>query len=71
LNVTEATYTDYINENFTFGYDIMEDEGRWLLYDGFLIMFLVKKFLFTAMTLSCPTPGGIFTPTFAIGAVLG
>ena len=34
-------------------------------------MFLVMKFVFTAFTLSCPIPGGIFTPTFAIGAVLG
>ena len=49
----------------------MEDGDRWLLYDGFLIMFLVQKFFFTAFTLSCPIPGGIFTPTFALGAVLG
>ena len=27
--------------------------------------------MFTALTLSCPVPGGIFTPTFALGAVLG
>lgn len=47
------------------------DGNLWLLYDGFLIMFLVMKFVFTAFTLSCPIPGGIFTPTFAIGAVLG
>lgn len=34
-------------------------------------MFIVQKFFFTILTLSCPIPGGIFTPTFAIGAVLG
>jgi H+/Cl- antiporter ClcA len=34
-------------------------------------MFLVMKFVFTALTLSCPIPGGIFTPTFAMGAVIG
>lgn len=42
-----------------------------MLYDGFMVMFLIQKFLFTAWILSCPTPGGIFTPTFCMGAVLG
>lgn len=49
----------------------MEDGNKWVLCNGFLIMFLAQKFLFTALTLSCPVPGGIFTPTFALGAVLG
>ena len=43
----------------------------WVLYDGYLILYLIQKFLFTALTLSCAIPGGIFTPTFAIGAVFG
>lgn len=43
----------------------------WILYNGFMIMYIVQKFLFTALTLSCPIPGGIFTPTFALGAVVG
>lgn len=71
LNLTEATYTTFLDEGFKFSYDIMEDGKKWLLYDGYLIMFLVLKFVFTALTLSCPIPGGIFTPTFALGAVLG
>jgi H+/Cl- antiporter ClcA len=49
----------------------LSDGNKWLLYDGYLIMFLIMKFVFTALTLSCPIPGGIFTPTFAIGAALG
>ena len=36
-----------------------------------MVMFIVQKFIATAFTLSCPVPGGIFTPTFALGAVLG
>lgn len=50
---------------------ILLDQNQWVLYDGFLLLYVLQKFLFTAFTLSCPVPGGIFTPTFAIGAVLG
>ena len=49
----------------------MADPQLWVLCDGFMIIFLLQKFVFTALTLSCPVPGGIFTPTFALGAVLG
>ena len=49
----------------------MEDGNKWVLYDGYIISFLIMKFVFTALTLSCPIPGGIFTPTFAMGAVIG
>lgn len=49
----------------------MDDPNKWGMYDGYLILFLIEKVAFTALTLSCPVPGGIFTPTFAIGAVLG
>ena len=34
-------------------------------------MYLLQKYFFTAFTLSCPLPGGIFTPTFTMGAVIG
>lgn len=47
------------------------DDSRWVLYEGYLLIFIVLKFVATAFTLSCPVPGGIFTPTFALGAVLG
>ena len=36
-----------------------------------MVLYIIQKFLFTALTLSCPIPGGIFTPTFALGAVVG
>ena len=42
-----------------------------MMFDGYLLIYIIQKFLFTALTLACPIPGGIFTPTFAIGAVLG
>lgn len=42
-----------------------------MLYDGLLMLYIVQKFIFTIFTLSCPIPGGIFTPTFTIGAVFG
>ena len=47
------------------------DDTQWVLYEGYMLMFLALKFVATAFTLSCPVPGGIFTPTFALGAVLG
>jgi len=42
-----------------------------MLYDTYLLLYIVQKFVFTACTLSCPIPGGIFTPTFTLGAVVG
>jgi H+/Cl- antiporter ClcA len=49
----------------------MNDVNVWLMFDGYLIIYFIQKFLFTALTLACPIPGGIFTPTFAMGAVIG
>lgn len=49
----------------------MDDQNKWCLFDGYLVLYLIQKYFFTALTLSCPIPGGIFTPTFAIGAVAG
>ena len=36
-----------------------------------LVLYLIQKYFFTAFTLSCPLPGGMFTPTFTMGAVIG
>jgi hypothetical protein len=71
LDLTEETADKRLAEDFTFGWDVMERDDKWILYDGYLIMFIVQKFIFTGLTLSCAVPGGIFTPTFAIGAVVG
>jgi H+/Cl- antiporter ClcA len=49
----------------------MDNINAWSLYEGYNILFFIMKFLFTALTLSCAIPGGIFTPTFCMGAVLG
>lgn len=35
------------------------------------MIYVILKFVITALTLSCPVPGGIFTPTFTMGAVFG
>jgi H+/Cl- antiporter ClcA len=60
-----------LEQNFEFSFKMMEDGNKWVLYEGYIILFLILKILFTALTLSCPIPGGIFTPTFAMGAVIG
>jgi len=49
----------------------MDNIKLWSLYEGYNIMFFIMKFTFTALTLSMAIPGGIFTPTFCMGAVLG
>jgi len=49
----------------------MDNINAWSLYEIYNIIFFIMKFLFTALTLSCAIPGGIFTPTFCMGAVLG
>ena len=49
----------------------MNDPNQWCLYDGYMALYVVQKFIFTALTLSCSVPGGIDIPTFALGAVFG
>ena len=71
LNYTEENADKNLAASFEFSYNVMDDDNKWVLYEGYQIMFLVQKFIFTGLTLSCGVPGGIFTPTFAIGAVLG
>lgn len=34
-------------------------------------MFVVIKFILTSVSISCPIPAGVFTPTFVLGAVFG
>ena len=50
---------------------MLGDVKKWQMYDSYLFLFCVEKFLITAFTLSCKIPGGIFTPTFCLGAVFG
>ena len=71
MHLTDKTYQNKVDSDFELGWSVMDDPNKWVLYDGYLIMFIVLKFVFTALTLSCPIPGGIFTPTFAMGAVVG
>ena len=60
-----------INKEYKFTSQIAEDPSSWVLYPGFLWIFFVLKFIFTGLSLSCPVPGGIFTPIFATGAAFG
>lgn len=71
MNLTEENADKTLAEHFNFSWDVMEKDNKWILYDGYLTMFIIMKFFFTGLTLSCAVPGGIFTPTFAIGAVVG
>ena len=71
MNLTENNADKKLAEKFNFSWDIMENDDQWILYEGYLIMFIIMKFIFTGLTLSCAIPGGIFTPTFAIGAITG
>lgn len=70
-DLTEENADKRLAEEFSFSWEVMEKEASWILYDGYLVMFIIMKFIFTGLTLSCAVPGGIFTPTFAIGAVVG
>lgn len=70
-NLTAQNITETMMNGFSFSYAIMENPSEWVLYDGYLVMYIIQKFFFTALTLSCAVPGGIFTPTFAIGASFG
>jgi len=69
--VTEGDFSKFKDENCQISHKSMEDSDIWVMCNGYLAMFLIQKFLFTLLTLSCPVPGGIFTPTFALGAVFG
>lgn len=71
LNYTEDNIDAKLSEKFPFSDEILEDDSQWVLYEGCMALFIVQKFIATAFTLSCQVPGGIFTPTFALGAVLG
>ena len=69
LNITN--YQEALTRGFDFSTEVMNDPSQWVLYDGYLALFVVQKFVFTALTLSCATPGGIFTPMYGMGAVFG
>lgn len=69
LNITN--YEEKIGHSFDWSTRQMLNPNEWALYEGYLILFLIQKFFFTALTLSCHVPGGIFMPTFSIGSVFG
>lgn len=52
-------------------YDEMSDITKWQFQEHYMLLYIFEKLIFTFLTLSCPVPGGIFMPIFAIGAVSG
>ena len=70
-NMTIDNADDLLDHQFEWSTAVMDNVEVWMFFDGYLVLYCIQKFFFTALTLSCPIPGGIFTPTFAFGAVLG
>ena len=64
MNLTEALIYENIKNP-------LQDSDSWRFYDKYLGLFIFLKILFTALTLSCPIPGGVYAPALATGAVIG
>lgn len=41
MDLTEENADKRLAEQFSFSWDVMEKDNKWILYDGFLIMFIV------------------------------
>lgn len=74
-NLTEVDITNLWNESFQLSRAQKEvfnrDPSEWGLSCSCMFLYILLKFYFTGLTLSCPVPGGIFTPTFTLGSVVG
>jgi chloride channel 2 len=71
MNLTAAEAETQLAPDTTWNTATMADPVKWQRYDSYNILFIIMKFVITAITLSCGVPGGIFTPTFCMGAVFG
>lgn len=69
--LNDENIDEELSKKFAFSEEVLSDDEQWVMYEGCMILFIVQKIIATALTLSCPVPGGIFTPTFAMGAVFG
>jgi H+/Cl- antiporter ClcA len=49
----------------------MKDVNQWGFKEHYMIIYIVLKFIFTILSLSCSVPAGIFLPTFTMGIVAG
>jgi H+/Cl- antiporter ClcA len=49
----------------------MKDVSKWGFKEHYMIIYIVLKFIFTILSLSCSVPAGIFMPTFTMGIVAG
>ena len=71
LNLTKEEAATELAPDNSFSARTLYDPILWQRSDLYLAIFILLKFVITALTLSCAVPGGIFTPTFCIGAVFG
>lgn len=71
MNLTAAEAETQLAPDTTWNTATMANPALWQRYDSYNILFIIMKFVITAITLSCGVPGGIFTPTFCMGAVFG
>lgn len=69
--LTDENIDEELSKKFAFSDEVLNNPQSWIMYEGCMVLFIVQKIIATAFTLSCPVPGGIFTPTFTIGAVFG
>ncbi|MBQ9961038.1 MAG: ClC family H(+)/Cl(-) exchange transporter [Firmicutes bacterium] len=53
------------------GHELIEDAGEGILSLKVLLMFLVVKYIFSAMSFGTGAPGGIFLPLLVLGALTG
>jgi H+/Cl- antiporter ClcA len=49
----------------------MKEVEQWIFQEHYMILYIVLKFVFTILSLSCKVPTGIFIPIFTIGIVGG
>jgi chloride channel 2 len=72
LEDKNSTISDDIDQDYNrYDYDDLDDTERWQYGEQYMIMYIVLKFIFTFLSLSCNVPSGIFTPIYVLGAVFG
>lgn len=72
MDSKNQSISDDFDEDYGhFDTDEMDDTVQWEYGENYMITFVILKFIFTILSLTCNVPAGIFTPVFTIGAVFG
>ena len=72
MDSKNQSISDDFDEDYGhFDTDEMDDTVQWEYGENYMITFVLLKFVFTILSLTCNVPAGIFTPVFTIGAVFG